>query len=345
MAPSKPQRAQAKPQAGAANYVIWGSLAVCAVLVTAGLVTLSITGRSPFNVAQITTTRPPAQPVIQKPQGVPEFEMARLQDALRAMAAEREQLSTRIEQLERSVGDITASINTVKERTAPPQITPPKTAATPPPEAAALPTAPPVAPPAAPPPMIAAIPPSPPPAAETAILPSPPASAPVADSPRGPAPPPLGAPSRPGQISARPPAARSIQIAPKPSVATRPPVQVLAPPKPATTTQVSQIMPAPVATDSVVTKTEFGVDLGGETSMDGLRALWANVKGNHGTMLDGMRPLVSVREGPKPGTVELRLIAGPVPNAGAAARVCANLQTTGVACQAAEYDGQRLSLR
>ena len=97
--------------------------------------------------------------------------------------------------------------------------------------------------------------------------------------------------------------------------------------------------------DSGANKTEFAVDLGGDMSIDGLRARWANIKGNHGAALEGLRPLVSVREGPKPGTVELRLIAGPVSNAGDAAKVCASLQTKGVACRTTEFDGQRLSLR
>ncbi len=99
------------------------------------------------------------------------------------------------------------------------------------------------------------------------------------------------------------------------------------------------------AADSGANKTEFAIDLGGDMSIDGLRARWANIKGNHGAALDGLRPLVSVREGAKPGTVELRLIAGPVANAGDAAKVCASLQTRGVACRTTEFDGQRLSLR
>ena len=99
------------------------------------------------------------------------------------------------------------------------------------------------------------------------------------------------------------------------------------------------------AADSGTIKTEFAIDLGGDMSIDGLRARWANIKGNHGAALDGLRPLVSVREGAKPGTVELRLIAGPVANAGDAAKVCASLQTKGVACRTTEFDGQRLSLR
>ncbi len=112
-------------------------------------------------------------------------------------------------------------------------------------------------------------------------------------------------------------------------------------------TQIAQILPGQAAQAEVTgaTRTEFGVDLGGETSLDGLRARWATLVGNHGPALEGLRPLVRVREGSRPGTVELHLIAGPVANAGTAARVCASLQSTGIACQAAEYDGQRLPVR
>ncbi len=93
------------------------------------------------------------------------------------------------------------------------------------------------------------------------------------------------------------------------------------------------------------TRTEFGVDLGGEKSVDGLRARWATLRGNHGATLDGLRPVIAIKEGQKAGTVELRLVAGPVANAAAAARVCARLQTSGVPCVPTVFDGQRLSLR
>jgi hypothetical protein len=43
--------------------------------------------------------------------------------------------------------------------------------------------------------------------------------------------------------------------------------------------------------------------------------------------------------------VDLRLIAGPLANAGDAARACASLQAKGVNCQTAVFDGQRLALR
>ena len=76
---------------------------------------------------------------------------------------------------------------------------------------------------------------------------------------------------------------------------------------------------------------------------DGRAGLWTDLLS--GATLEGLRPLVRVREGSRPGTVELHLVVGPVANAGTAARVCAKLQSTGIACQASEYDGQRLSIR
>jgi hypothetical protein len=99
------------------------------------------------------------------------------------------------------------------------------------------------------------------------------------------------------------------------------------------------------AAESVVTRTEFGVDLGGESTLDGLRTLWSALKIQHGTTLDGLRPIVAVREGGKAGAVELRLIAGPLANAAAAARLCAALTSALAPCQPATFDGQRLALR
>lgn len=92
-------------------------------------------------------------------------------------------------------------------------------------------------------------------------------------------------------------------------------------------------------------KIEFGIDLGGAQTIDGLRTLWITTKGRHGALLDGLRPLVTVREKARPGSVELRLVAGPLANATLAARLCAAITATGAVCQPAVFDGQRLALR
>src|SRR5262245_20355527 len=96
---------------------------------------------------------------------------------------------------------------------------------------------------------------------------------------------------------------------------------------------------------SVATKTEFGIDLGSASTVDGLRNLWLSVKNGHGPLVEGLRPVVAVRDGAKPGTVELRLVAGPLANASVAARLCAALAVAGLTCQAAVFDGQRLALK
>ena len=99
----------------------------------------------------------------------------------------------------------------------------------------------------------------------------------------------------------------------------------------------------PSAAESVATKTEFGIDLGGNASIEGLRTLWAALKASQPAMLDGLRPLIALRE--KAGSFELRLVAGPLTNASVAARLCAALAAAGQACQPTVFDGQRLALQ
>lgn len=99
---------------------------------------------------------------------------------------------------------------------------------------------------------------------------------------------------------------------------------------------------APAAT--TVPRMEFGVDIGGGATVSAMRALWLSIRGSHPTLLDGLRPVLTIRDGPR-GTTELRLIAGPLANAAAAARLCGSLGAVGLTCQPAVFDGQRLALR
>jgi hypothetical protein len=139
---------------------------------------------------------------------------------------------------------------------------------------------------------------------------------------------------------------------PAPSPAPPPVAQAPAAPAPATQSRVAAGhlatgMPAPsgpAATESVATKTEFGIDLGGNATIEGVKAMWAALKSGQPGLLEGLRPLVSVREA-RPGAIELRLIAGPLANASVAARLCAALSAAGQNCQPAVFDGQRLALQ
>ncbi len=216
-------------------YLLWGTLALCAVVLAASSIAIAFGGRGDARSAA-------KRIAIQAPAPLPtpslaELELARLSDAVRALSADRDRLAARLEQIERSIGDVTASVT--RERPAVPAPAP----------------------------------------AHPTIAVAPPAQAPV----------------------------------------------------------------APRAVDSIATRTEFAVDLGGDTSVEALRALWATMRSNH-PALANLKPLVSIRDS-KPGVVELRLLAGPLANAAAAARICALLAVNHVACQTAVFDGQRLALR
>src|SRR5439155_4152330 len=137
-----------------------------------------------------------------------------------------------------------------------------------------------------------------------------------------------------------PPAASAPQ--PPPTAATsEPAVAFNAPgmvPTPRAAPQTQAPLPEPASG-----RTEFGIDLGRATTVEGLRVLWTNAKAKHGSLLDGLRPVMTVRDHARPGGVELRLVAGPLTNATAAARLCAAL--IGAVCQPAVYEGQKLALR
>jgi hypothetical protein len=90
---------------------------------------------------------------------------------------------------------------------------------------------------------------------------------------------------------------------------------------------------------------ELGVDLGGSSTLDGLRALWKSVRNSHQSLLEHLHPLVTVRDNNRGRGVELRLIAGPLPDAEAATRLCAAIKTARHSCRPTAYEGQRLSER
>lgn len=99
------------------------------------------------------------------------------------------------------------------------------------------------------------------------------------------------------------------------------------------------------AGESVVTRTEFGIDLGAAANIEALRGLWSTAKAQHGVLLEGLRPIVMVKETGGAGGIELRLVAGPLINAAAAARLCAVIAATGRGCQPSPFEGQRLALK
>jgi pyruvate/2-oxoglutarate dehydrogenase complex dihydrolipoamide acyltransferase (E2) component len=102
--------------------------------------------------------------------------------------------------------------------------------------------------------------------------------------------------------------------------------------------------PAP-GTVSAATRSVFGVDLGVEPTLGGLRARWQRLAERHAQALGTLEPVVVVKDGPN-GQPVLSLVAGPVADLGEAAALCARLRSAGApACQPASFEGQRLAAR
>jgi hypothetical protein len=117
-------------------------------------------------------------------------------------------------------------------------------------------------------------------------------------------------------------------------VASAPPL--VAGTEPASTQSISQ--PA-------VQRTEFAVDIGGANSIGGLRALWRGLlKSRSNAPLAALHPIIVVKESRTGLGMQLRLVAGPLGDAAAAAKICASMIANQRSCETTVYDGQRLAM-
>jgi hypothetical protein len=128
------------------------------------------------------------------------------------------------------------------------------------------------------------------------------------------------------------------------------PAKAPANPTPAASPETAAAQPAAgdsdAASDSVsakVERTEFAVDLGAANSVGGLRALWRGlVKSN--ADLATLKPIIVIKERSNGLGMQLRLAAGPLMDAAAAAKICAALAENERGCETTLFDGQRLAL-
>lgn len=160
-------------------------------------------------------------------------------------------------------------------------------------------------------------------------------AAPVVPDPPSPPPTVSAAPDTPPAPEAtEPPVETTASIAPQPVAAAPSSIQTLPIPDARFDTDGQVETPAP--------QTEFGLELGKAASPNGLRALWRKLARKHVSELEGLGPIVVLRE--RRGGFDLHLVAGPIRDAATAARLCASLIDTRQACRTTVFDGQRLSL-
>ena len=83
-----------------------------------------------------------------------------------------------------------------------------------------------------------------------------------------------------------------------------------------------------------VQRTEFGIDVGGANSIAGLRALWRGLlKSRSNVPLTALQPIIVIREGTGSRGMQLRLVAGPLSDAAAAAKLCAVMSENDRDCE------------
>lgn len=318
----------------------WGSAAVGAVVVAV------MTNGSPIGwhrdqVAGTDLARQSQQ--IQLVAKESQNEARRLASAIETLNGDRDRLYSRVTVLEQGLDSVTGAIARQNPAAALPQVAATALAATEPQSAPQTPApAPAVSPVAAAPATSAEM-----PAVDTATKQSP-----------GPAPFPSvaqGTPNSPGTPTAMPLMASKSILAP-PDAA---PAKLIKPETPANTVTASPIaeVVAPVASADdaerdppwaasskvAVQRTEFGVDVGGANSLGGLRALWRGLKSN--AALSALRPIIVVKESNTGLGMQLRLVAGPLADAAAAAKICAALLESQRPCETTVFDGQRLAMK
>jgi hypothetical protein len=160
-------------------------------------------------------------------------------------------------------------------------------------------------------------------------------------------------PAKPVATTAEP--ARSAATAPTPTTPVQAPTPTsadgstpapgAAAPAPAAD-KVAAAEPAqPASPPLAVKRTEFGVDVGGANSVGGLRALWRGLlKWRSNAALAALQPIIVVKEGNNGLGMQLRLVAGPLDDAAAAAKICASMTANDRHCETTVFDGQRLAM-
>jgi hypothetical protein len=319
----------------------WGAASVGAVIV-ALLASQSSIGWRREQIATVELARQAQQ--LQAAARESQVETRRLVSAVDTLNSDRDRLYSRVSVLEQGLDSVTGSIARQNAAAASPQAAvAPATTVEPPSASQSAPPAPVVSPVAT---TVA-------PASEkarpsaAAMEPGPATVASVAHAAGGTAtatPPPLMA-SKSMLAPPDTPAAKLIEPdTPANTVTAAPMPDVVASVAPAE--EAGQDKPAAAPPKLAVQRTEFGVDVGGANSVGGLRALWRGLlKSKSNVQLTALRPIIVVKENNNGLGMQLRLVAGPINDAAAAAKICATLIESQRSCETTLFDGQRLTIK
>lgn len=89
-------------------------------------------------------------------------------------------------------------------------------------------------------------------------------------------------------------------------------------------------------------KDEFAIDLGAAANIEALRSHWAGLQAKYAPLLKGLHPVVS-QHLKLPTGYTYRLLAGPLPSAEDAARLCSRFAGLRTGCRPAKFTGTQLA--
>lgn len=150
---------------------------------------------------------------------------------------------------------------------------------------------------------------------------------------RAAAPPSQPQPSIAAPVASATPAAAAPEPKPDPVITSSVPL----PPERAAAAQASAGPEAAASTN------EFGLDLGGASTLDGVQQRWTTVKANFGPLLINLRPLAAPER--RQGKTGYRLVVGPLPNSPAATGLCAHFNAAHTPCRAVRFEGEQIAQR
>ena len=147
------------------------------------------------------------------------------------------------------------------------------------------------------------------------------------------------APASQTQPSIAPSGAGATPVAAAPEAKTDPVITSSVPLPPARAAAAQAAAgPEPAASTS-----EFGLDLGGASTLDGVQQRWTTVKANFGPLLSNLHPLAASER--RQGKTGYRLVVGPLPNSPAATGLCAHFNAAHTPCRAVKFEGEQIAQR
>lgn len=141
------------------------------------------------------------------------------------------------------------------------------------------------------------------------------------------------------QPNAAPPAATATPAVAAP-VATTDPVTTSSVPLPPERAAAAQASAGP---EPAASANEFGLDLGGASTLGGVQQRWTTVKANFGPLLSNLHPLAAPER--RQGKAGYRLVVGPLPNSPAATGLCAHFNAAHTPCRAVKFEGEQIAQR